>query len=441
MINNLKNQFEKIDPSFKEVIQGSFAAFTLRVTGTLLVFGVNAYIARELGPHDAGIYFLAMTIITISSQIGRLGLGNSIVRFIASFSAVANWKAVKGIFVRSLQFIIIGTILLTLLLFFLVPNISISIFNKRELIHPLTFMLLLIVPTAIAIHLGEALRGLKKISKAILIQNVSIPVLVLIGLLVFGTAVDIEKLIKIYIAAVTTTAVLGFLLWNKTTPQLKGIKPVFHTAELLDTSKSIFIVSIMYMIILWASTIIMGIYYDNDQVGIFSIAIRTAHLMSFVITSIDAIAAPKIAILYHTQKHSELVRMVKKITRLIVVISLPVLLAFLLYPGLIMSVFGSQYSQGQSVLQILVIGYFVSICTGPVGVLLMMSGNERFLRNITMLTAAINIILCFVLIPRYGIVGAAYATSVCMTIEKILSLLVIRWKLKFWTFPFSICRA
>ena len=131
----------------------------------------------------------------------------------------------------------------------------------------------------------------------------------------------------------------------------------------------------------------------------------------------------------------------KKITRLIVVISLPVLLAFLLYPGLIMSVFGSQYSQGQSVLQILVIGYFVSICTGPVGVLLMMSGNERFLRNITMLTAAINIILCFVLIPRYGIVGAAYATSVCMTIEKILSLLVIRWKLKFWTFPFSICRA
>ena len=61
---------------------------------------------------------------------------------------------------------------------------------------------------------------------------------------------------------------------------------------------------------------------------------------------------------------------------------------------------------------ILSIGQFVNAATGPVGYLLNMSGFHRIEGRIAVAGAVITVALCFVLIPLWGIVGAAAANAI-----------------------------
>jgi len=70
-----------------------------------------------------------------------------------------------------------------------------------------------------------------------------------------------------------------------------------------------------------------------------------------------------------------------------------------------------------------------------VGYLLMMSANERLLRNNTMVVAAVNVALNLVLVPQYGIIGAVIASSFSLVLQNIISLVMVRMKLNFWTIP------
>ncbi|HOO47262.1 MAG TPA: polysaccharide biosynthesis C-terminal domain-containing protein, partial [Deltaproteobacteria bacterium] len=81
------------------------------------------------------------------------------------------------------------------------------------------------------------------------------------------------------------------------------------------------------------------------------------------------------------------------------------------------------------VLIILALGQFVVLATGPVAALLMMTGYEKFHRNTTALSAALNVVLNFTLIPRYGGEGAAFATAVSLSVKNVLAVLHVRKRL------------
>ena len=71
--------------------------------------------------------------------------------------------------------------------------------------------------------------------------------------------------------------------------------------------------------------------------------------------------------------------------------------------------------------------------TGSVGYLLIMSGQEKLLRNNIIFVAILNTILNIFLIPKYGIYGAVISSSGSLIIQNIISLFIVRVKLNFWT--------
>jgi O-antigen/teichoic acid export membrane protein len=81
----------------------------------------------------------------------------------------------------------------------------------------------------------------------------------------------------------------------------------------------------------------------------------------------------------------------------------------------------------------MIISQFINVSTGSVGYLLMMSGNEKLLRNNIFIIAILNIILNIILVPRYGIYGAVIASGVSLTVQNMISLVIVRIKLNFWT--------
>ena len=86
---------------------------------------------------------------------------------------------------------------------------------------------------------------------------------------------------------------------------------------------------------------------------------------------------------------------------------------------------------------ILAIGQFVNVATGSVEYLLMMSGYEELFRNNSTCVAIVNIILCLILIPLFGIIGAAISTAISFAAANLIAMMLVWWRLNIWTVPFT----
>ncbi len=148
------------------------------------------------------------------------------------------------------------------------------------------------------------------------------------------------------------------------------------------------------------------------EVGIFTVAARTAMLTSLVLMAVNSIAAPKFAELYRLGDMEALNSTARRSAALMTLLAAPLLLAFLAAPRLVMGLFGPEFRAGGFLLSILALGQFVNVATGSVGYLLMMSGHERLARNNTAFAAVLYVALSVALIPWAGPVGAAVATAI-----------------------------
>jgi O-antigen/teichoic acid export membrane protein len=179
----------------------------------------------------------------------------------------------------------------------------------------------------------------------------------------------------------------------------------------------------------------VGIWKSSSEVGIFAVANRTAALTSFILIAVNSIAAPKFAALYSQGNLEDLGKTAQHAARLMVLMAGPVLLFFLVFPGWVMSMFGDHFESGSLALSIIAAGQFVNVVTGSVGYLLMMCGYERLMRNTTAISAIVNIVANVLLIPRFGINGAAVASAITLISQNLIAAALVWRRLGIWTIP------
>ena len=420
----------------QEVVNGASVAFVIKVIGAGLSFGFNVVLARMLGADGAGIYFLALTVTTIATVFGRMGLDNALLRFTAANAAVGDWGAVKGIYRKGMMFAVMGSGTAAFVMFMSAPLLAQTVFSKPELTEPMRWMSLAVVPVTFFILHAQLLKGLKRIRDSQLVQGVLVPALSCLGLFLLGRFFGIKGAVWAYTSAASITALVGYWMWRSTTPKLRTTKGYFKTRQLLQSSGPLFVVMFMNLAMNWTATFILGIWGTKAEVGIFSIANRTAMLTSFILIAVNSIAAPKFAALYKQGDMESLGSTARNSATLMTLLAGPVLLLFVLFPGWVMGVFGSQFTQGALALTILAIGQFVNVSTGSVGYLLVMSGNERLLRNNVAFIAVMSILMNVILVPIAGALGAAIATAVCMSVSNLIAAYLAWSRLGVWVIPF-----
>lgn len=86
--------------------------------------------------------------------------------------------------------------------------------------------------------------------------------------------------------------------------------------------------------------------------------------------------------------------------------------------------FGPQFEAGYPVMFILVIGFLFRSAFGPAEVLLSMLGEHQICAAVLIVTALLNLALNFALVPVFGLVGAAAATSMSLATAALMSYVV-----------------
>ena len=176
----------------------------------------------------------------------------------------------------------------------------------------------------------------------------------------------------------------------------------------------------------FTETFVLGLFHSDDKVGLYAAALRLALIINFIIIAFNTILAPKFSALYRQQRLSEIQRLARQSILLMSALTLPLVLLYISFPALLLSLFGSDFASASPALMILGIGQMVNVASGPVGILLQMSGQERAYRNNVLITSFATIGSALLLIPPYAVTGAALSATFGILLLNGLSLLSVR---------------
>ncbi len=166
--------------------------------------------------------------------------------------------------------------------------------------------------------------------------------------------------------------------------------------------------------------LMLGAIKDMQSVGLYSVAVQMAMIVNFTLIGLNQAIAPLVAERHDSNRSKELQKTLIHATNLATIGSLVIVAALVVLGPIILTVFGPEFSGSYLPMIILAVGQLLNVASGPVGTILSMSRQERFV-GIGMLASVVcNILLNYLLIPQYGVNGAAIATAISVGVWNLL---------------------
>jgi O-antigen/teichoic acid export membrane protein len=424
-----------LDRDTMEVAKGAAIAFSLKVVAAAVAFALNVVLVRKLGAQHAGVYYLALSVVTVGGVFGRVGLDNTVVRFVASSSVMSDWGKIRRIYEHSTLIVIAASLSAMLFLLVLSRPISEGLLTNRGLTMPLRVMLLAIVPLALATLHSHLLRALRKVGASIFVLSVAPPLLTLVFVIIAVPRFGVTGAALAFVTGWFATWVLGRLLWRRASPRSSSDRQEKIYGSLLASSVPLLAVEVLQLVNSFGTTFFLGVWAPTSEVAVFEVAKRTALLMSFVLIAVNTIAAPKFAVLFEQKNLRQLTLVARRSSFLMTATAFPLLILFVVFAGPVMSVFDPEFAGSGVVLAILALGQFINVVTGSVGAILIMSGHERDLMAALLVSAVINICLNLFLVPIVGTIGGAIATASALAAQNLAAAVFLWKRLRIAVFP------
>jgi len=422
------------------VLKSAVQVFTIRVVGAGLTYGSMIFLARWLGSYDFGIYAYVFVIVTLLGLAFSFGFNNSAVRFVSSYLARKKRRRLSGFLQQSYGIVLalssLGALLSAGLLYVFRGSIEPHYFL------PLLVGLLCVPVWTLLNQLEATARALGWVNVAYIPGYVLRPLLLMGfvgGAVLLGAVPDAVGALWAMLGACAVAALAqGMLVYSGIRQHLVGAKAAFHTRHWVTVSFSFLMIDGFRMLLDNTDVLMIGRLLDPHSVAVYFAVIRTGGLVAFVSFSIIALAVPKFAELHSTGTGRELQSLVSEVIQLIFWPSLLMAVALALLGPFALSLFGTDFESGYPTLLVVLTGLVLRSATIPVEYLLNMTGHHRDTMWVYAVAAVANIGLNLLLIPMYGILGAAIATYAAMLSGNFWLYLLVRKRLRVNAFVFPI---
>jgi O-antigen/teichoic acid export membrane protein len=378
------------------------------------------YLAHALGAEALGIYTLGMTAGGLVSIVGAAGVPSIASRFVAIYASSGQTRKLG-------RFLWFGGVIL------LASNVVVGcamvagrhwiayrLYHTPALARYMHIFAAIMVLGALTTFFGQALGGYKDVARRTVITNfIGTPATMVLTVALLSLGLGLWG----YLAAQVGSAslVLGLLLtavWRLTP---KAARHPFSAPE--DAAQARLGKEVLSFAVLAFGTqaleftssqsdrIVLGIYLNAREVGIYSVAASMVAFVGLFLTSINQIFAPTIAELFAKGEHDLLLRLYQTLAKWSLGLSIPLALGIMIFAKPLMGIFGADFREGWPVLVIASVGQLVSCGVGSVGNLLFMSNQMKRVVRAEAITVFLTLGLNFALIPRWGLVGAAIAAG------------------------------
>ncbi len=401
------------------LLKKSGIAFTVKAGGMFTQYLFVFTVARMLGPGALGSFTLSFTVLQLLAILGLLGLDNLITRKIAAARVHHQTLEIKRAHLSALKITTISSLTLGALLFLLSETIATQVFHKPLLVSHLRVMSLALPPfVLINIH-AASFRGMKNMLGFTLFKTVIPLVNVLFILLSWLANAKISPALGYSISCIIVFVAYG-IAWRRFSAA-KETGPVESSPwkEMLHESLPMMITGSIFFILNWIDNLVIGVYRSEAEVGLYDTAFKIASASALILMAVNAIQGPTFAEYHSRNDLKKLRNSIHSSTRLLFWATLPFTVAIMVFPELILSLFGREFIPAQQALIILCIGNFISSITGSVGILLQMTGHQRQYNSIIVLAALTSIVMNILLVPSIGITGAAIASATAKIVQNL----------------------
>jgi O-antigen/teichoic acid export membrane protein len=389
----------------------SLITLILRVCGIFILFGFTLFLTKNFSPKIVGQYDFVRSFLLVVGSVCLVGSDQSILYFRGRLKGTNPLQGLKSIYCKMVGIILSMSVLLFLIVLAIDKQFVNTFFSDQgvyDIFLKSSGILFFYSLTTLNI---EVLRAMDHLYVAELFRNAIKYIPVIIGAILLYYFHNETYLVNVFLIgfiflAVLTKAII-FFYFNKI--EIGGEKDVFSYREIISKSYPIAISGMALFLLISFDIMFLKKYRDDATVAFYALAVKLMTILSMVIVTVNITVSTKIAEYFSTKNNFEMSKILRNSSRLIFMLTLPVTILICLFSENILGFFGKDYVVARHALLILMIGQQICSFFGPAAVYLNMTGRQDVLQVVLLVAVCANFVLNRVLIPDYGMIGAAIA--------------------------------
>ncbi len=399
--------------ALQKVARGMGIVLVGTVISMFLTFLSRTLIARYFDRYQYGSFTLTMTVLSIAMMVALLGLQSGLPREISRYLKEKR-EEVPTLISTGLTMAVTASVVMAVVTAYLSPHIA-PLLNDRYLSETLRlaapalpFMVLTMLLVAIS-------RGHGRVRENLYYRNI-LPPLLFFLILITGILLGFGFTF-VFIAYVTAQllssgiATMGMIRLGLLPRRLHFSARLAR--ELFLFSFPLMLTGILDYVMGWTDSLMLGYYFNPDVVGLYNGAAPIARLLPLFLNSMGFLYMPIATAFFTSGDIDGLRKLYRTTTRWVFILTFPVFLFVFVFPeSAINFFFGPKYTDAATALRILSAGFMFHVMMGLNGMSLIAIGEPSANLTGNLFAAAANVALNIILIPLYGIEGAAVATAV-----------------------------
>jgi O-antigen/teichoic acid export membrane protein len=411
-------------------------------TAVTYLFGI--LIARQIGAEAFGLYTLGVTAVTLASRFTVAGLDRGLMRYASISRGQGQGLALRRLSLWALL-LAMATGLAGALWFGLAPATVLRVLRWDDKT-PLIPLLRTLAPALPALTLiGVAIAGtqaFRTMRYRVLVVNIIQPLARLGLALLLVVLIGATALAPVVAFTLTQLLGLGLALFFLArligqTPSRESALPAGGVRRLVRFSLPLSLSNVLDYLNGRTEILVLGMFLAAGMAGIYNAAGRLATLGLVALTAFNAIFAPVISDLHHRREWERLGTLYKLVTRWTLIVAMPILILQVAFAPALMALFGPDFIVGATALRLLSLGQLVNLATGAVGVMLIMTGRSLLTLFNSVLMVGGALVLDVLLVPRFGLDGAALAGALAIAAINLLRLGQVWWLFRLHPFARS----
>lgn len=425
--------------SRRDLARGSALSFVGSATSAVMGLILIIVLGRALGDAGSGIALQAIGTFTIALGVARFGMDSAAIWILPRLRE-DDRRLIRptGVFLLVVS-ALVGTICaLVLYVGTLVAGAASPGDPTASALRSIVWALPI---ASVMLTALSATRALGNVRAYVYVGNIALPALrpVLIagavGLGAGAVAATVAWALPLVPAALAAVVVLGLLLRRHGEVSRPHFLRSGVPRRTIRYALPRVVSSGLEQLLVWLAVIIVGAVAGPAAAGVYGAASRFVAAGMIVDTALRVVVSPMFSRLQHRGDHRALEDVYRTATIWLVLFSSPVYLLLAVFAPVALSMLGESFAGGAIVVGIMCAGAMVTFMAGNIHSVLLMSGRSGMAAVNKAIAVAANIVLIYVLVPGWGIAGAAAAWAIACALDAALATLEVRLVLRLSVSP------
>ena len=392
---------------------------------TSFIFSIT--VARMLGAEQFGLYNLALTASGLAAGLSYLGLNGGLSRYIPIFRSEGNPAKIWGVIQIGTSIPFLISLILSTIFWITAEPVSI-IFFKEPALTPVLRIAIISIPIIILTSSAELItQGFKQLQYQVYAMDLAFSIVKLIlAIILLVLGLGVIGVISAYVVSWVISLVMLVYFAHRLFPLNRSISSAQrNVGEMFRFSLPLYFSRLLSAFSGSFETLALGFFGIVADVGVYAAILRLSQIGNMFFSSLRKISVPVISELYSQGKYDELERFYQTTTKWSVAFNLPIFLTISLFATSLLTIFGDDFTSGATGLVILAGATLFNAATGTCGTVINMTGHSKLALLNSLVYLGTTIILDIVLIPRFQLVGAAWAGALTIVINNTLRLIEV----------------